>query len=256
MVKTLLEIMYIAGGIVSILTGAYAFMDKDHPKRVGTALFWAIFGFIFIFGGMINPVIVGGLLLVLGGLTITKNVGFGTQVNSDEAYRTKKSEIIGNKLFIPAISIGVVAFSVAQFTSLGGLVGLGIAAVVSLALTMFFTKENPKYIAYDSSRLLQQMGAAVILPQLLGSLGALFTKAGVGAVIASMMGTVVPEGNKLAGVVIYCLAMAIFTMIMGNAFAAFAVITAGIGLPFVINSGANPAIVGALGLTAGYCGTL
>jgi uncharacterized membrane protein len=121
---------------------------------------------------------------------------------------------------------------------------------------MFFTKENPKYIAYDSSRLLQQMGAAVILPQLLGSLGALFTKAGVGAVIASMMGTVVPEGNKLAGVVIYCLAMAIFTMIMGNAFAAFAVITAGIGLPFVINSGANPAIVGALGLTAGYCGTL
>jgi uncharacterized membrane protein len=256
MVKTLLELMYIAGGIVSILTGIYAFTDKGHPKRLGTALFWTIFGFIFIFGGMINPVIVGGLLLVLGGLTITKNVGFGTQVNADEAYRNKKSEIIGNKLFIPAISIGVVAFSVAQFTSLGGLVGLGIAAVVSLALTMFFTKENPKYIAYDSSRLLQQMGAAVILPQLLGSLGALFTKAGVGAVIASMMGTVVPEGNKLAGVVIYCLAMAIFTMIMGNAFAAFAVITAGIGLPFVINSGANPAIVGALGLTAGYCGTL
>ena len=50
--------------------------------------------------------------------------------------------------------------------------------------------------------------------------------------------------------------MAIFTMIMGNAFAAFAVITAGIGVPFVINLGANPAIVGALGLTAGYCGTL
>ena len=50
--------------------------------------------------------------------------------------------------------------------------------------------------------------------------------------------------------------MAISTMIMGNAFAAFAVITAGIGVPFVINLGANPAIVGALGLTAGYCGTL
>ena len=50
--------------------------------------------------------------------------------------------------------------------------------------------------------------------------------------------------------------MAVFTMIMGNAFAAFAVITAGIGVPFVINLGANPALVGALGLTAGYCGTL
>jgi uncharacterized membrane protein len=43
---------------------------------------------------------------------------------------------------------------------------------------------------------------------------------------------------------------------MGNAFAAFAVITAGIGIPFVFSQGANPAIAGILGLTAGYCGTL
>jgi len=56
--------------------------------------------------------------------------------------------------------------------------------------------------------------------------------------------------------VVYCLGMAIFTMIMGNAFAAFAVITAGIGIPFVFSQGANPAIAGILGLTAGYCGTL
>jgi uncharacterized membrane protein len=40
------------------------------------------------------------------------------------------------------------------------------------------------------------------------------------------------------------------------AFAAFAVITAGIGVPFVIAQGGNPVIVAALGLTAGYCGTL
>ena len=54
----------------------------------------------------------------------------------------------------------------------------------------------------------------------------------------------------------YCLGMAIFTMIMGNGFAAFAVITVGIGIPFVIMQGGNPAIVGTLGLTAGFCGTL
>ena len=45
-------------------------------------------------------------------------------------------------------------------------------------------------------------------------------------------------------------------MIMGNGFAAFTVITAGIGVPFVYNQGADPAIAGALALTAGYCGTL
>ena len=50
--------------------------------------------------------------------------------------------------------------------------------------------------------------------------------------------------------------MALFTMIMGNAFAAFSVITVGIGIPFVFSQGANVAIAGALALTAGYCGTL
>ncbi len=139
------------------------------------------------------------------------------------------------------------AFAVAQFTKLGGLVGLGIGALVGLILTMVVTKENPKYIPYDPT---------VMLPQLLGALGAVFAKAGVGEVIATMMGGVIPEGSKLFGVIGYCVGMAIFTMIMGNAFAAFAVITAGVGVPFVIGLGGNPALVGALGLTAGYCGTL
>ena len=192
----------------------------------------------------------------MGGLTVTKQVSFGTQVNASDEYREKKSAIIGNKIFIPALSIGVVAFSVAQFTDLGGLAGLGIGALAALILTMIYTKEEVKYIPYDSSRLLQQMGAAVILPQLLGALGALFAKAGVGDVVAQIMGGIVPEGNKLVGVIIYCVAMALFTMVMGNAFAAFAVITAGIGIPFVIGAGGNPAVVGLLGLTSGYCGTL
>lgn len=256
MIKTILDFMYIASGLVAIVTGLYAFLDKQHPKRWGTGLFWTIFGLIFIFGPSIKPVIVGSLLLFMGLLTVSKNVAFGSQVNSDEKYREIQSEKIGNRIFIPAVSIGVVAFSVAQFTPLGGLAGLGLGALAALILTMIYTKEKMIYIPYDSSRLLQQMGAAVILPQLLGSLGALFTKAGVGTVIATMMSGFIPEGNKILGVVVYCLAMAIFTMIMGNAFAAFAVITAGIGMPFLINIGANPAVVGALGLTSGYCGTL
>ena len=43
---------------------------------------------------------------------------------------------------------------------------------------------------------------------------------------------------------------------MGNGFAAFAVITAAVGIPFVIAQGGNPAVVAALGMTSGYCGTL
>ncbi len=255
-VKMLLELMYVLCGVVLLISGGYSLADKSNPKRFGSAAFWFIFGFLFIGGPYISPAIVGALLLVMGGLSATKSVSIAHFTNSTEEYRKAQAEKVGNKLFLPAIMIGVVAFSVAQFTKLGGLIGLGLGAIVALILAMVVTKEKVDKIPYDSSRILQQMGVTVILPQLLGSLGSVFAKAGVGAVIAGMMGSIVPEGNILAGVTIYCLAMAIFTMIMGNAFAAFAVITAGIGYPFVIAQGGNPAVVGSMGLTAGYCGTL
>lgn len=252
----ILEIMYILAGIVSIITGIYAFLDKAHPARIGTALFWIIFGVIFIFGSYMNYTLVGILLFVMGALTITKQVKLGSQTNSDEQYRQEKAQNIGNNIFIPALSMGVLTFLIARFSNLGGLESLGISCLISLVLTLFYTKEKPKYIPYDSSRLLQQMGPSVILPQLLGALGALFAYAGVGEVISTLMGNIIPVGNHLTGVILYCVSMALFTMIMGNAFAAFSVITAGIGVPFVIALGANPVVVGALGLTAGYCGTL
>ena len=256
MVNKILELMYIICGIVLVVSGIYAFKDEKNAKRVGSGIFWVLFGILFMAGPYMNKVLVGAVLLVMGALTATKNVKIGSLANSSEEFRNAQAERIGNTLFVPALSIGVVAFAVAQFTKLGGLVGLGVGALVALVLTMVVTKENPKYIPYDSTRMLQQMGATVILPQLLGALGAVFAKAGVGDVIAGIMGGVIPEGSRLLGVIGYCVGMALFTMVMGNAFAAFAVITAGIGVPFVIGLGANPVLVGALGLTAGYCGTL
>jgi uncharacterized membrane protein len=51
--------------------------------------------------------------------------------------------------------------------------------------------------------------------------------------------------------------MALFTLIMGNAFAAFPVMTAAVGLPIVVQHfGGDPAPVCAIGMLAGFCGTL
>lgn len=108
----------------------------------------------------------------------------------------------------------------------------------------------------QNSRMTQQVSTTGILPQVLAALGSVFTAAGVGDVIAEMIGGVVPEGSRLFGVLAYVLGMFIFTIIMGNAFAAFAVITAGVGIPFVFSLGGDPVVASALALTAGYCGTL
>lgn len=74
-------------------------------------------------------------------------------------------------------------------------------------------------------RLLMQVGSSSLLPQLLGALEIVFTLAGVGEIVGSIAGGVVGSGGRVAGVIAYCIGMMLFTMIMGNAFAAFTVIT-------------------------------
>jgi uncharacterized membrane protein len=256
MKNILLEGLYILAGLVSLTTAYMAYKDKDLKTRIGTSVFWFLLAFTFIVGKYVPAEIIGVAILIMGGLTAFKQVNFGSLKNAPDAFREEQSQKFGNKLFIPALTIAVVAFAVGQFTELGGLVGMGLGAILATIIALVMTKAETKYVGYDGSRLLGQVGSASILPQLLAALGALFSAAGVGEVIAQGISGVIPQGNILAGVIAYCVGMALFTMIMGNAFAAFAVITAGIGIPFVYTQGATPWIAGALALTAGYCGTL
>ena len=81
--------------------------------------------------------------------------------------------------------------------------------------------------------------------------------AGVGQAVAVLTETYLAVDHKLIAVATYAIAMALFTIIMGNAFAAFPVITAGIGIPLlVLQHGGDPAIMAAIGMFCGYCGTL
>ena len=150
---------------------------------------------------------------------------------------------------------GIRTGSTKNFT-FSGAAAIGIASLVALIIGYVLTNAKTKDVLEDSTRLMMTVGSAALLPQLLGSLGSLFAAAGVGNVISNLMSGVIPSNSILIGVIVYVLGMVIFTIIMGNAFAAFAVITAGIGVPFVMMQGGNPAVVGALGMTAGYCGTL
>lgn len=256
MADILLEGLYILSGVVSLLTAISAWNDPEHPTRLGTTVFWGLLGIIFILGRWLSSALVGAMLVVMGLLTAFRQVKFGSLVGATDEFRERQAKRLGNLLFLPALSIAVFAFGIAQFTNLGGLVGLGIGAVVATILALALTKAKVTVAAEDGSRLLQQIGAVSILPQLLTALGALFSAAGVGDVIAQGISRVIPAESILFGVSAYAVGMALFTFIMGNAFAAFAVITAGIGVPFVLEHGANPAVIGALALTAGYCGTL
>ena len=254
--NNLLDVFYMFIGLCMAITMVFTLKDKNHKTRIGTALFWGILAFIFIFARILPSVLVGCLVIVIAVLSATKQINVGTLKQLDTTFTEMKAQKLGLKIFIPALAIAVIAMLVATFTEFPGTVAIGIASTLSLLLAFVITKAKPSEAVEDTNRMFQAIGVFSILPQLLASLGVLFTAAGVGDKIASIISGVIPQGNILAGVIAYCVGMALFTAIMGNAFAAFSVITAGIGLPFVFAQGGDPVICSMLALTAGFCGTL
>ncbi|MGL5330614.1 MAG: DUF979 domain-containing protein [Peptostreptococcaceae bacterium] len=254
-----LELFYASMGALMLVIAGKSFKTIDSNKKYGTAIFWVLMSIPFIFGKIIPANVVGLILILSSLLTLTKQVVIAKYDTLSEEFGQTQSEKLGNKIFMPSLLLAfaavAVAMSLADFAS-SSQFAIGAGAIVALIGAFMLTKAKPATTVDDSARLLQQMGPSSMLPQLLVALGALFTQAGVGQVISDIISGVVPADSRFFGVVAYVLGMAIFTMIMGNAFAAFAVITAGIGVPFVLAQGADPAIVGALALTAGYCGTL
>ena len=130
-------------------------------------------------------------------------------------------------------------------------------ATAAIAVAMPMLRAPPLAPLQEGRKLMDTVGWAALLPQTLAALGAVFAAAGVGQVVGRLIGEVVPLTSPLAAVCAYTLGMAGFTMVMGNAFAAFPVMTAAIGLPLIVRKfGGDPAVMGAIGMLSGFCGTL
>lgn len=253
----LLEIMYFLLGLISIYVAIRNLQDKTNEKRIGTFIFWFLLGLMFVLGPWIPSMYTGILMFLMVLSPIFKQVKAGSEPAPTQDEMVKNYKKIGFKVFIPALSIGLFALAAALFTSISPLFGMGVGVVVGIILLMIFSKDNkPIVFLKDGRRMLDIVGPLSMLPTLLAALGAVFTAAGVGDVISDLVSVIIPEGNVVIGIIVYAIGMALFTMVMGNAFAAITVMTVGIGAPFVLAYGADPVIIGSLALTCGYCGTL
>jgi uncharacterized membrane protein len=254
-----LTLFYAFMGVFMLYLAIQSFKTIQSNKKFGTTLFWVLMSVPFIIGEFISPQFNGVILVLCSLLTVSKQVILAELKQPDENYATKQASKLGNKIFLPSLILAFAAIIVSSLLMKfdgSSPFSIGIGSLVAVLFALYLTKTKSKEALDDGVRLFNQIGPAGMLPQLLVSLGALFTASGVGNVISNLISGVIPENSRLFGVVAYVLGMVIFTMIMGNAFAAFSVITAGIGVPFVLSQGGNPALIGALALTAGYCGTL
>lgn len=252
----ILEWTYIVIGCQFLHTAYCSCKDKTNPVRFGTAGFWTLLGISFIGGSYLPSLYIGAIVVILALLTLFKQVRIGTLPTVDEVKANIEAKRLKNKIFIPVMLMALIALVLAKVIPEFSKISISLAALLATISLLLITKSYPKSLLSENNRMVQQVSTSGIVPQLLGALGAIFTVAGVGDLISHLISDFVPSGSRFMGVLAYVLGMVLFSMIMGNAFAAFTVITAGVGVPFVFSLGANPIIASALAMTAGCCGTL
>ncbi|MCC3769307.1 DUF979 domain-containing protein [Streptomyces sp. UNOC14_S4] len=270
------EWFYWLVGAVFLLMAAQMLTDRSNPRRHGTAAFWGLLGLCFCYGTWVadksapaEPLGAAVLLMVcLAGFGFT---GRGTPRTATPEQREASARRLGNKLFVPALTIPAVALVCAvgvKKLSVGGgpvlqkgsetILGLGIGAVVALAVAMVMLRERKLSTPVHAGRsMLESMGWVMLLPQLLATLGTVFAVSGVGEQVRRITTAALPDHSRYLAVAVYCLGMFLFTVVMGNGFAAFPVMTAAVGWPVLVvqEHGSAPAVL-AIGMLAGFCGTL
>ncbi len=259
--------------LMGLLAGGVALVnlrDPSNPRRYNNAVFWGLYAITFLAGSRLPHVASGGIVIVMVLVASIGKLGQTTRESQSRPQREASAARWGNRLFIPALAIPAVTLlgnAVLKGATLHGaplvdprqttLISLGIATVVALVIAMVMLRPPLSAPLHEARRLWDSVGWAAVLPQMLAALGALFAVAGVGKVVASVAERWIPLGSPLVAVVTYTLGMALFTMIMGNAFAAFPVMTAGIGLPLIVGRfGGDVTIMAAVGMLSGFCGTL
>jgi len=263
-----LETLYILAGLMFAAFALFSLQDHSNPRRVVNFLFWGIYAITFMFGAELPHFVTGCLAIALALIAGSGKLGKGNPDSASAAAATRReanAQRFGNKLFVPALLIPLVTL-LGTFTlkhvpfvdpKSVTLIALVLGTLVAFGTALAMLRDSPIHALKDARHTMDTVGWAAILPQMLAALGALFAVAGVGHVVSELVKAWIPLDSAFAVVAAYTFGMAIFTMIMGNAFAAFPVMTAGIGLPLIVHQfHGNPAILGAIGMLCGFCGTL
>ena len=266
---TLQCIYWLLGGYLAIIA-VLGWRDRGNPRRWSTGTFWALLAISLLIGERLPAWLMGFVVIALALIAGFGGVRLGRYAQSTPQEKQHEAVRLGNRLFVPALLIPAVTLLIVLGQSYGWgetialfdpqhltLAALGVACVVAVAGACVLTRQTPLESVEQSRRLIDAIGWAAVLPLLLATLGSVFAASGVGEAVAALVKAGIPVDNRFVVVLAYALGMAGFTMIMGNGFAAFPVMTAGIGLPLLVQlHGADPAPLAAIGMLCGYCGTL
>jgi uncharacterized membrane protein len=166
------EWLYWLIGLVFVVMAIQMATDRSNPKRWTSAAFWGLLGLTFPYGtGVANATAGNGgwtlpaeplgvavlTLIVLAGFNF---LGKGVPVTTTGEQREASAARLGSKIFIPALTIPLVAIVCASVLDESGLfesgkatlLGLGLGCVAALVVGMLITGEKKVTVPLHSGR--------------------------------------------------------------------------------------------------------
>ena len=205
-----LEHIYWLSGLMMAGVAIVNWRDRSNPRRFNNTAFWGIYAITFLAGSHLPDLANGFLVIAMVLVASIRGLGQGKQESATREEREASARRWGNKLFVPALAIplitvlGTVLF---KKITIGGtpvvdikqvtVISLAIATLVALVTGMIMLRPPLLAPIREARRLLDAVGWAAVLPQMLAALGALFAIAGVGNVVSGLAQRWIPLDNPL-----------------------------------------------------------
>ncbi len=242
--------------VAGAVFAAYALLSAL-DRRWRNAALWALLAVSFSLGDRLGDLGNGALVAAL---VITAVLGIAAPKPAERG-KPRGDGLFAIALIVPAVALGGTLYArwvpglldPKQAT----LISLVFGVIAALLVALVWLRPRALTPLREGLRLMDTIGSVALLPQLLAALGAIFTLAGVGPLVGGYAGAVLPEGSLIAAVLAYAFGMFGLTVLMGNAFAAFPIMATAIGIPVLVQQHhGDPAVIAAIGMLCGFCGTL
>ncbi|MBC3212440.1 5-oxoproline transporter, DUF979 family subunit [Serratia fonticola] len=261
MIYTIIGFLFLVYSILSLVNKSIGI-----KKRFIQFLFWFVYGVSYFLPGLVSNLTIGCLVIMLAVLSLLG--GFKLDKAHKGLHPTEKKSILknrGKKVFFPALAVPVMTFIgvlICRELSISNegneaIIILSISTCTVFLICSFVFKGKPLLALSGANTTMGSIGVNVILPQMLATLGGVISVLGVGSSITNLVSQHEIFMSENVMVMTYALGMVLLTMIMGNAFAAFPIMTAGIGIPFIVHKfGGDPVMLCVFGMLCGFCGTM